>query len=63
MARFAQTYPNLEFVQQAVAQISGDNIVLLDRISDPEAHIWHIDACQRNGWFRAVLIHKNLGTV
>ena len=59
MAKFAAAYPNTEFVQQAVAQIPwGHNVVLLDKVSDPEERYWYIDACQRNGWSRAVLIHQ-----
>ena len=41
MAKFAAAYPSSEFVQQAVAQIPwGHNIILLDRISDPEERLW-----------------------
>lgn len=59
MAKFAQTYPDKEFVQQAVAQIPwGHNIVLLDKISDPDERIWYIEACWENSWSRAVLIHQ-----
>lgn len=59
MAKFAAAYPNIEFVQQAVAQIPwGHNVVLLDKVSDPEERYWYIDTCQRNGWSRAVLIHQ-----
>jgi len=37
MAKFAATYSEQEFVQQAVAQIPwGHNIVLLDKITDSE---------------------------
>lgn len=59
MAKFAGTYTDREFVQQAVAQIPwGHNIVLLDKISDSDERIWYIDACQKNGWSRAVLVHQ-----
>lgn len=59
MAKFAETYPDKEFVQQAVAQIPwGHNIVLLDKISDPDERTWYIEACQKNSWSRAVLIHQ-----
>ena len=35
MAKFAETYPDREFVQQVVAQIPwGHNIVLLDKVAD-----------------------------
>ena len=59
MAKFAQTYPDLEFVQQVVAQIPwGHNLVLLDKVSDPEERHWYLVACQNNGWSRAVLVHQ-----
>ena len=35
MAKFAEIYPDREFVQQVVAQIPwGHNIVLLDKVAD-----------------------------
>lgn len=59
MAKFALTYPDREFVQQVVAQIPwGHNIVLLDRVPDPDERCWYIEACQKNGWSRAVLVHQ-----
>ncbi len=59
MAKFALTYPDREFVQQAVAQIPwGHNIVLLDKISDPDEKIWYGEECQKNGWSRSVLVHQ-----
>ena len=59
MAKFAQIYPEREFVQQVVAQIPwGHNLVLLDKVSDPEERRWYLAACQKNGWSRAVLIHQ-----
>lgn len=59
MAKFAQTYPDREFVQQVVAQIPwGHNLVLLDKASDPEERYWYLTACQKNGWSRAVLVHQ-----
>lgn len=59
MAKFAATYSEQEFVQQAVAQIPwGHNIVLLDKITDSEQRRWYAETCQKNGWFRNVLIHQ-----
>lgn len=59
MAKFAATYTDKEFVQQAVAQIPwGHNVALLDKVSDADARVWYIDACRRNGWSRNVLIHQ-----
>lgn len=36
----------------------GHNVVLLDKISAPEERQWYLDACKRNGWSRAVLLHQ-----
>ena len=59
MAKFAATYSEQEFVQQAVAQIPwGHNIVLLDKITDSEQRCWYAETCQKNGWSRNVLIHQ-----
>ena len=59
MAKFAQTYPDREFVQQVVAQIPwGHNLVLLDKVSEPEERRWYLVTCQKNGWSRSVLIHQ-----
>ena len=50
MAKFAQTYPDREFVQQVVAQIPwGHNLVLLDKVSEPEERRWYLATCQKNG--------------
>ena len=44
MAKFAETYPDCEFVQQVVAQIPwGHNIVLMDKIANPEERKWYIE--------------------
>ena len=42
MAKFAETYPDEEFVQQVVAQIPwGQNIVLLDKVNDENTRRWY----------------------
>lgn len=59
MAKFAAEYSDEEFVQQVVAQIPwGQNIVLLDRISDFEVKKWYAHKIIENGWSRNVLIHQ-----
>ncbi len=59
MAKFAAAYPDREFVQQAAAQIPwGHNIVLLDKIADDDERAWYMEACRKNGWSRAVLVHQ-----
>ena len=59
MAKFALTYPDREFVQQVVAQIPwGQNIVLMDKVSDEAARQWYLAQCRENGWSRNVLVHQ-----
>ena len=59
MAKFAETYPDREFVQQVVAQIPwGHNIVLLDKITDMDERKWYIKKSAENGWSRNVLVHQ-----
>lgn len=59
MAKLAAAYPDIQFVQQAVAQIPwGHNINLLDKVPDDEERKWYIGACIKNGWSRNVLLHQ-----
>ncbi len=59
MSKFAAEYDDIQFVQQAVAQIPwGHTTVLLDRISDAEIRNWYIGKTSENGWSRNVLIHQ-----
>ena len=59
MAKFAETYPDREFVQQVVAQIPwGHNIVLLDKVADMDERKWYIKKSAENGWSRNVLVHQ-----
>lgn len=51
MSKFAETYLDCEFVQQVVAQIPwGHNIVLMDKIANPEESKWYIEKSAQNGW-------------
>ena len=59
MAKFAEEYPDREFVQQVVAQLPwGHNVVLMDKIPDSEERKWYIEHCVDNGWSRNVLVHQ-----
>ena len=59
MAKFAETYPDREFVQQVVAQIPwGHTVVLLDKFLDDTVRNWYINKTIENGWSRNVLIHQ-----
>ena len=59
MSKFAEEYPNREFVQQVFAQIPwGQNIVLMDKVSDSKEREWYIRKSAENGWSRNVLVHQ-----
>ena len=59
MAKFAEIYPDEEFVQQVVAQIPwGHTVVLLDKFADDTVRNWYISKVMENGWSRNVLIHQ-----
>ncbi len=59
MAKFAATYQDIEFVQQAVAQIPwGHTVVLLDKFTDDTVRNWYIQKVIDNGWSRNVLVHQ-----
>ncbi len=59
MAKFAATYQDIEFVQQAVAQIPwGHTALLLDKFTDDAVRNWYIQKVIDNGWSRNVLVHQ-----
>ena len=59
MSKFAATYTDEEFVQQAVAQIPwGHNIVILDKVSGDLQREWYIQKSIENSWSRNVLVHQ-----
>ena len=59
MAKFAATYSDREFVRQVVAQIPwGHNIILMDKVSNPDERIWYIQKAIENSWSRNVLVHQ-----
>ena len=58
MAKFAETYPDREFVQQVVAQIPwGHNIVLLDKVADMDERKWYIKKSAEISKFKSVPSH------
>lgn len=59
MRAFADAWPNREFVQQVVAQISwGNNVVLLDRVKDIERRKAYARLAADNGWSRSTLVRE-----
>ncbi|MCP5506415.1 MAG: DUF1016 domain-containing protein [Chlamydiales bacterium] len=58
MVLFAREYPEIEIVQQLVAQIPwGHNTLLLDKVKDRESRVWYVKKTIENGWSRNVLLH------
>lgn len=56
MRKFAEEYPDSEFVQQVVAQLPwGHNILLMERFSDKQERIFYIRKVIEHGWSRSVL--------
>ena len=59
MAKFALRFPDKEFVQAALAQITWyHHIALMDKVKSADEHIWYAEQAVRNGWTRNVLVHQ-----
>jgi predicted nuclease of restriction endonuclease-like (RecB) superfamily len=57
MRAFAQAWPDLEFVQQAAAQLPwGHNMVLLDKLPGPETRRWYAAQAIEHSWSRNILV-------
>lgn len=51
MKKFAEEYPDFEFVQSVTAQITWThNVLLLDKVKDIEIRKWYINETVKNGW-------------
>lgn len=56
MRKFAEFYPNFDFVPQVVALLPwGHNIFLLDKVPDNKQRIWYAYQIIENGWSRNIL--------
>lgn len=59
MSKLSVIYTDKEFVQQVVAQIPwGQNIVILDRVTDETERKWYLNQTIENGWSRNLLVHQ-----
>lgn len=57
MRKFAEEYPDQEFVQEALAQLTWyHNITLLDKIVDKEIRIFYIKNAIEHGWSRNLMV-------
>lgn len=56
MRKFAECWPDFEFVQQVVAQIPWrTNRMLLDKLNSKESRVWYAYKTIENGWSSAIL--------
>jgi predicted nuclease of restriction endonuclease-like (RecB) superfamily len=56
MRALAQAFPQLEFVQQPVAQLPWSHVVtLLDKLNDDAQRLWYAEKSLEQGWSRSVL--------
>ncbi|WP_420594065.1 PDDEXK nuclease domain-containing protein [Deinococcus sp.] len=59
MQQFAATWSDAEMVQQLVSQLPwGHNVVLLQKVKDPDARQWYARATIQHGWSRNILVHQ-----
>ena len=49
----------VSFLRQLVAEIPwGQNLLILNKFTDPAARLWHLQATARFGWTRNVLLNQ-----
>ena len=59
MRQFAESWPDREIVQQAVAQLPwSHNLILLQAVADPTTRLWYARKVVAEGWSRAILTHQ-----
>ncbi len=59
MRAFAEAYPDEEFVQAVLAQITWfHNVILLDRVKDPTLRNWYLEQVLHQGWSGRMLMQQ-----
>jgi len=60
MRKFAYLFDDMEFVQQAAAQIPWThNLILMDKLSsEKKTYLWYANQTILNGWSRNILAHQ-----
>lgn len=57
MRLFAETYPNVEFVQEVLAQLTWyHNLTLLDKVKDKYTRLFYMKKAIEHGWSRNVMV-------
>ena len=56
MRKFAECWPDFEFVQQIVAQLPWrTNLKLMDKLDSRESRLWYANKAIENGWSSTIL--------
>jgi predicted nuclease of restriction endonuclease-like (RecB) superfamily len=59
MRAFAAAYPDRAIVHQVSAQIPWKtNVVLIEKIKDPQLRLWYAQQTVQNGWSKVILSHQ-----
>jgi predicted nuclease of restriction endonuclease-like (RecB) superfamily len=59
MRKFAEAWPDSEFVQQPAAQLPWFHIcTIMDKLKQPESRLWYMQKAVELGWSRNVLVHQ-----
>jgi predicted nuclease of restriction endonuclease-like (RecB) superfamily len=59
MRQFAEAYPEVQFVQEVLAQITWyHNITLIEKVKPSTERLWYAQQTIQNGWSRNVLVHQ-----
>lgn len=57
MRKFAQKYPDIQFVQEVLAQLTWyHNVALLDKISDKQIRLFYTKCAIEYGWSRHIIV-------
>ena len=57
MRKFAELYPDIQIVQEVLAQITWyHNIALIEKLDKNEERFWYAQQAYENGWSRNVLV-------
>lgn len=57
MRKFAEEYPDTEFVQEALAQLTWyHNVTLLDKVKDKQERAFYIKNAAQYGWSRSIMV-------
>lgn len=57
MRKFAEEYPDVEFVQEVLAQLTWyHNVTLLDKIPDKRVRLFYVKHAIEHGWSRNIMV-------